>query len=162
MNSTVTGGPKSEKLAAPRGAYARVFSGRLDYPGYHNPAFCHLDVFTSPAAPPVVVATEALDNEGTSVTNCAEVIAQIACHNFGIDPRTLIFVEHYLRARLGFIERRRNPEDDTYAEVFFAIHPSTGKLTGPKFEHRGRAWLEARVGLVEDDMAGKGGDYAAG
>jgi hypothetical protein len=42
-----------------------------------------------------VIATELSDNPGTSITNAAEYVAGEACRHLDIDPRRLVWVEHY-------------------------------------------------------------------
>jgi hypothetical protein len=44
----------------------------------------------------VVVATEAPDNEGTSITNMAESVATQVARTYGIPLDKLIWIEHYV------------------------------------------------------------------
>jgi hypothetical protein len=44
----------------------------------------------------LVIATEINQNPGTSITNSAEYAAAAACQRFGIEPRNLIWIEHYV------------------------------------------------------------------
>ena len=43
----------------------------------------------------LVIAAEADDNPGTSVTNMAEDLATLVCAEFDINPDQLIWIEHY-------------------------------------------------------------------
>ena len=65
---------------------------RFDYRGYYGcKSHCTLEIYGN-----LVIATEADDNEGTSITNMAEHLATRVCHQFQIDPLKLVWIEHYL------------------------------------------------------------------
>lgn len=70
---------------------------RYDYPGYHSSqAHCRLRIYGGdPDRPAVVLATEAEDNPGTSITNAAESLATKVCRDSGLDPDTILWVEQY-------------------------------------------------------------------
>ena len=56
---------------------------------------CRLRFFEAPTGETVIVATELLENEGTSITNMAEHLATQVCREFNIDPEQLLWIEHY-------------------------------------------------------------------
>ena len=43
----------------------------------------------------LVIATEAGDNEGGSITNLAERLATDVCHKLDVSPHGLLWIEHY-------------------------------------------------------------------
>jgi hypothetical protein len=52
-----------------------IVDERDDYLGFHGCAsHCRVRVYASDEASPVVIVSECDDNEGTSVTNCAEFL----------------------------------------------------------------------------------------
>lgn len=64
---------------------------RFHYRGYYGcESHCTLAIYGN-----LVIATEADDNEGTSITNMAEHLATRVCHQFQIDPLKLVWIEHY-------------------------------------------------------------------
>ena len=79
-------------------ANAATISYSIHYPyeGYHgSSAFCQLIVATIPPGTSLVVLTEHPENAGTSVTNRSEYLATKVCQQFGLDPQTCLFLEHY-------------------------------------------------------------------
>jgi hypothetical protein len=68
---------------------------RYDYTGYWEcDCHCDLEIKRFPDRT-VVIATEVEDNEGTSITNMAEHLAFRVCRDFDIDPKMLVWIEHY-------------------------------------------------------------------
>lgn len=66
---------------------------RFEYKSFHgHPAHCYILRKGNK-----IIATEAPDNEGTSITNMAEEIADQVCVHFGIALKDLIWIEHYAR-----------------------------------------------------------------
>lgn len=64
---------------------------RYEYKGFGGCyCVCDLEVYGN-----LVIATEAGDNEGTSITNMAEQLAEAICQQFEINPSKLIWVERY-------------------------------------------------------------------
>ena len=62
-----------------------------NYTGFHGcDSKCELQIINN-----LVIATEIPENEGTSVTNMAEHLATMVCQTFGIEPKHLIWIEHY-------------------------------------------------------------------
>lgn len=71
-----------------------LYDDTLAYPGYHGcPSKCRIRLFRVDGAP-VVVCTELEENNGTSVTNAAEMIATLVLNTLG-RPSALTWVEHY-------------------------------------------------------------------
>ena len=64
---------------------------RYDYSGYWGcDSHCTLDINVG-----LIICTENPDNEGTSITNMAEHLATRICYEYKIDPREMVWVEHY-------------------------------------------------------------------
>ena len=62
-----------------------------NYTGFHGcVCICNLEIIKN-----LVIATELNENEGTSITNMAEHLATLICQEFEIEPKHLIWVEHY-------------------------------------------------------------------
>ena len=62
-----------------------------NFTGFHACAcICDLEIIKN-----LVIAFEMPENEGTSVTNMAEHLATQVCKDFDIDPKHLIWIEHY-------------------------------------------------------------------
>ena len=62
-----------------------------NYEGFHGCAcICDLEITKN-----LVIVSEMPENEGTSVTNFAEQLATQVCREFEIQPKHLIWVEHY-------------------------------------------------------------------
>ena len=62
-----------------------------NYTGFHGcDSHCDLEIIRN-----LVIATEAPENEGTSITNMAEQLATLICQEFSIEPKHLIWIEHY-------------------------------------------------------------------
>lgn len=71
---------------------------RYDYAGIDGClSCCQLEIWQGPGRIPVVLATERLDNDGTSITNWAEHLAEQVCREFDLEPRSLIYLEAYER-----------------------------------------------------------------
>ena len=62
-----------------------------NYEGFHGcVCICDLEIIKN-----LVIASEMPENEGTSVTNFAEQLATRVCQEFEIEPKHLIWIEHY-------------------------------------------------------------------
>ena len=62
-----------------------------NYEGFHGcVCICDLEIIKN-----LVIASEMPENEGTSVTNFAEQLATLVCQEFEIEPKHLIWIEHY-------------------------------------------------------------------
>lgn len=71
---------------------------RYEYYGIDDcRACCQLEIWQEPDHAPVVLATERLDNHGTSITNRAELLATQVCMQFELDFGSLIWLECYER-----------------------------------------------------------------
>lgn len=91
---------------------------RFDYTGFHgHPAHCLILKKGN-----VVICTEAQDNEGTSITNAAEIIAIQVIRFLGLSD--MIWIEHYI-----------HEDEETFDLVTFQvegdhfIHPHWKYLT---------------------------------
>ena len=64
-----------------------------EYPGFQNCySKCELEIVRSSGKTTLVICTELPDNPGTSVTNCAAVLATRVCQeDETIDPETLLW-----------------------------------------------------------------------
>ncbi len=102
----------------------------------------------------IVVMTEAADNPGTSVTNAAEIIATMFCERYGLNPRQVIFIEHYpdsrTQARDG--SRRRDMMfEEHFDRVTFAAISREGVnwcLALPQWKRMAREQVERLTGQV--------------
>ena len=84
---------------------------KYHYKGYHNyDSYCYLTIRGA-----VVLASEPPIGEdcGTSITNMAEHLATRVCHRYSIDPKFLIWIEHYPRKNEGEVDgfNRRGNRD---------------------------------------------------
>ena len=67
------------------------------YTGFHGcDSHCEIEILNN-----LVIATEIDSNEGTSITNMAAHLATQVCKDFGIQPDTLIWIEHYPAQDIG-------------------------------------------------------------
>jgi hypothetical protein len=69
---------------------------RFRFPGlYGCVAWCDLERVELTDGRVVVIVSEREDNPGVSVTNFAEELATILCHRYSIEPKRLVWIEHY-------------------------------------------------------------------
>ena len=146
-------------MTATTRAYEKTFDGRFEYVGFYGCAsWCRLEIWDAPGQPPVVIVTNPLEDNGTSVTNMAEGLAALVCRRFGLEPRALIWIECYEREdnnkrgndeRVGderaishFSPRTKRSE---FTRVFFQVSPED-VLTDPQWQPFGLAQAEALVG----------------
>ncbi len=140
-------------MAATTRAYEKTFDGRFEYAGFHGCAsWCWLELWDAPDEPPVVIVTNLLEDNGTSVTNMAEGLTALVCRQFGLEPRALIWIECYERGddeRVGdewaishFSPRTKRSE---FTRVFFQVSPGN-VLTDPQWQPFGLAQAETLVG----------------
>ena len=74
----------------------RINIHRYPFTGFHGcQCWCSLEVLPLSDGRTAVIATEVADNPGTSVTNAFELLATDVCARFTIDPRRLVWIEHY-------------------------------------------------------------------
>jgi hypothetical protein len=93
-----------------------VLLDRFEYRGLNGrPAWCRLELIPLSGGRTVAIATEMIDNPGTSITNAAEYLASFVCDCFEIDPDKLVWIEHY-----GYGGRH----DRTYDLVTFRRRPT--------------------------------------
>jgi hypothetical protein len=86
----------------------------------------------------IVVVSELDDNQGTSVTNASEHIAQQVCAAHELDSNYVVFIEHY-PAEKGI------RDDETYDLVMFA-RTAGGRLVSPKWKHLSKEAAFALIG----------------
>ena len=141
-------------MAVATRAYEKTFGGRFEYAGFHGCAsWCRLEIWDAPGQPPVVIVTNPLEDNGTSVTNMAEGLATLVCRRFGLEPRALIWIECYERAgddeRVGdewaishFSPHTKRSE---FIRVFFQVSPED-VLTDPEWQPFGLVQAETLVG----------------
>lgn len=117
---------------------------RYEFTGYHgSKAHCRLRIYGGdPDRPSVVIATEAEDNPGTSITNAAESLATRVCQDFRLDPDTVLWVEHY-RDRAFFGGRPQFQE--RFDLVSFDRSPD-GSFRHPGWRPLARASVERLIG----------------
>lgn len=120
-----------------------AWGSKFAYQGYHGcDSHCLLKVQGN-----VVIATEAPDNEGTSITNMAEDIATQVCRAHDIPLEKLVWIEHYFHESLPDI-------GETFDLVTFEISdephfgdPDGGKhLRHPNWKHLGKEGAEELFG----------------
>jgi len=102
------------------------------------PSSCDVTVY---AAIPLVVASET--GEGMSVTNAADVIATAVVHRHDLDPRRLIYVEHYSE------EQRPLPFGECYSLVTFTWNGKQAK--SPAWQHLPNADFAGIVATIQRD-----------
>lgn len=104
----------------------------MDYAGYHGCAsWCDVQIERA-GEDVLVVVSERDDNPGTSVTNCAEVVATVVAARLRDVPVwRLRYVEHY---------PARSHSEATFAEVTFEWSGRTAAL--PEWRHLGADGLD--------------------
>jgi hypothetical protein len=76
--------------------FERIVVDRYRFRGFHGCAsWCKLEILRLSDGRSAVIATELMDNPGTSITNAAEHLAYRVCVEFSIDPSRLVWIEHY-------------------------------------------------------------------
>lgn len=111
----------------------RIFRERYEYKGYMGcESHCHLRLFLNGLnGASVAVVTELDSNDGTSVTNVAEFLAQQIITDFGIDYRSYVHIEHYppTYSRSGYVEA-----EESFSRVSFtfdamgAVEPNSAEF----------------------------------
>ena len=93
---------------------------RYEFIGFHGcRSQCALEILRLRDGRTAVIATEVADNPGTSVTNAFELLATDVCAWFAIDPRRLVWIEHY-----GYPAAACPTEARGYDYVRFTIAPA--------------------------------------
>jgi hypothetical protein len=93
--------------------YDRMLLEHFQYRGFHGcPCVCSLEILRLADGRTAVIATELEDNPGTSVTNVAGHLASEVCDRFGIDPKNLVWIEHY-----GYAGSLEGTRERTYDRV---------------------------------------------
>ncbi len=78
------------------------------------------------------------ENQGTSITNRAEIAYSGLCKKYGLNPAKVIFIEHYYPTD-GFID------EDTYSQVSFSI-AADGTFSKPNWRHLEKEAIEEWIG----------------
>jgi hypothetical protein len=120
----------------------RVYNGLFEYPNLWNGSTrCYLQVYYQAGEPLIAVATELPDNDGTSVTNGIERIADAIRRQFKVAYEDLVVIEHYL----GRGHRRGRAE---YPEIFSRVRFDIrgGQFRRPQWSHVPRTELETLIG----------------
>ncbi len=113
--------------------------GFFDYrdPNFGNDSSCFLRVYKIADGVTVAVATELADNKGPSITNSAETLWCEVVKEYGLDPTTTYFVEHY---------PHRGTEDETYDFVELHWYDDNTLARHPKWRHVPRQEVEKLIG----------------
>ena len=120
----------------------RVYNGSFEYPNLGSGTTrCYLQVYYQSGEPLIAVATELPDNDGTSVTNAIERIADLIREQFRVAHEDLIVIEHYLeRGHVG----GRAEYSELFSRVQFKLRG--GLYRHARWTHLARAELEALIG----------------
>ncbi len=115
-----------------------------NYGGYFGCASqCRIRVYHAPERPPVVIATELPENQGTSVTNMAERLAtEWARDEETGEAAEIVWIEHYPEERNRF---GRRVFEETFALVTFQCG-QLGEFTNPEWQYITRAEVERMIG----------------
>jgi hypothetical protein len=120
------------------------FGTRFDYKGYYGCAcHCYINVIGN-----TVLCSEDPDNEGTSITNMAEGIAEQICKAYHIPMNKLIWIEHYPRDE----SQRRAGLDEDFSLVEFEISRDANPImelqnSGLHFVHPKWTYLDRDTAL---------------
>lgn len=117
---------------------------RYEYTGFHGSrSWCDLQIINH-SYYVLVVATEAKDNPGTSVTNFAEHLATQICRREKIAPARLVWVEHYLGG-----DTKLNPSEETWDLVSFDFDWENCSFCTPTWRRMARSTVESlRMGVA--------------
>jgi hypothetical protein len=111
---------------------------RFDYKGYFGHS-AHCYVMRNGNA---VLCTEAPDNEGTSITNMAEAVADQCATMFGIPHDQLVWIEHYSK-------ENRSSLEESFSLVKFELRGShySKRFAHPIWTHVDREEVEGIMGI---------------
>ena len=99
--------------------YECIVVDRYEFRGFHGcTSWCALEILSLKDGRTAVLATEVIDNPGTSITNVCEDLAYWVCVEFSIDPSKLVWIEHY-----GYPSPVKSIGPRTYDLVTFTILP---------------------------------------
>lgn len=120
-----------------------VYSGPFEYPNLGwGMTTCHLQVYHHSGEPLVAIATELPTNDGTSITNAIERIADGIRQQLRVAHEDLILIEHQLPRSTYRDGRRDCPEE--FSRVRFDIRG--GQFRRPRWTYMPRADLEQLIG----------------
>lgn len=113
------------------------------FDGIHRtPTLCRLWIHDLGDGRALIVCSERDDNRGASVTNAAEVIATAVCISLQLDPRAVVWVEHYPARQIVPASAARPAgvrERPTWDLVTFKLCAAKGP-TGPGWIVHAPAW----------------------
>ncbi len=121
---------------------------RYEYAGISGcQSVCRLEIWGADTATPVVLVTERLDNDGTSVTNWAEHLAEQVCREYRLDPTLLWWLECYEREDDGddYHDLSPHSQRSEFDRVIFQRAPGT-RLHSPEWTPYGLERAEQLVG----------------
>ena len=102
------------------------------YKGFHGcESKCELEIISN-----LVIARQTPENTGTSITNTAEHLASMVCNDFHIDPKQLIWIEHYPE------RGDQHPYPESFNLVSFNIDED-GIFSEPRWVRISKAVVEA-------------------
>ena len=92
-----------------------IEKGHFHYNGLWNyDSVCHIEIVKT-ALNDVVVCTELKENEGTSITNFAEGLANLVIKKYNLDSVRFLWIEHYGKESYEDTEEH----EDEYSIVHF-------------------------------------------
>ena len=113
---------------------------RVNYRGYFRyDAHCYVEIRRGPEHS-LLMITEAPDNQGTSVTNCAEGLASMLMHQYKLDPARTTYLERYLYDGAG--------EPELIDSVAFQWNKDN-RASQPVWRRLSSKELEALLSLVQ-------------
>ena len=111
--------------------YERLVFDRYCYCGHYNClSWCALELLPLADGRTAVIATELKENPGTSITNACAELAFYVCMDFGIDPKRLVWIEHYSYAAEG---GTGNPRAFDLATFDFVTSGSNWTFANPRW-----------------------------
>jgi hypothetical protein len=91
---------------------------------------CRLRIFDGPKPLAIVVVSDIPRAEGTSITNCAEFLATKVVAEFGVNPLTTVWAEHYPHPG----------GQETYDEVVFDW--DKGRASSPRWKPLEKKYID--------------------
>jgi len=105
-----------------------IYEGTYDFIGLWDiPSKCGLKIVTTDIKTIVIVTELYKENPGTTITDMPAKLAVQICSHFGINPDSLIYIEHNpkIKSKLSF-----------YEEEFFRVYftKTDGRLESPEYK----------------------------
>jgi hypothetical protein len=99
--------------------YERIVIDRYEFRGFHGcMSWCALEILSLKDERTAVIATEVMNNPGSSITNVCGHLAYWVCVEFSIDRSKLVWIEHY-----GYPSPVKSLGPRTYDLASFRILP---------------------------------------